>query len=132
MNWVVVGVGDVARKRVIPAILSEPRSTLRGIVTRDLGKAEAYPGVKAWNDLAAALQDDAIDAVYIALPVAMHAEATIASLRAGKHVLCEKPTAMDYIQAERMVAAARAATHRGRRNRSTGAGRSKSSRLAGK
>jgi 1,5-anhydro-D-fructose reductase (1,5-anhydro-D-mannitol-forming) len=106
VNWVVAGVGDVARKRVIPAILSESRSTLYGIVTRDTGKAEAYPGAKAWNTLDAALGDDAVDAVYIALPVALHAAAAIASLRAGKHVLCEKPTAMDYAQAQSMVAAA--------------------------
>ena len=47
-------------------------------------------------------------AVYVASPVALHAPQTIASLRAGKHVLGEKPAAMDYAQAESMLAAARA------------------------
>ncbi len=107
VRWVLVGIGDIARKRVIPAILSEPRSTLYGLVTRDLKKAKAYPGVAAWATLDAALQDDAIDAVYIASPVALHAEQTIACLKAGKHVLCEKPVAMDFAQAEGMAAAQR-------------------------
>src|SRR6185437_632524 len=48
----------------------------------------------------------AIDAVYVATPVFYHAAQAIAALRAGKHVLCEKPVAMDYSQASSMVAAA--------------------------
>src|SRR5262249_50633469 len=47
-----------------------------------------------------------VDALYIALPVAMHADTTIAALRAGKHVLCEKPMAMNNAQAAQMVAEA--------------------------
>jgi 1,5-anhydro-D-fructose reductase (1,5-anhydro-D-mannitol-forming) len=105
VRWLLVGVGDVARKRVIPAILAETRSTLYGVVTRDAKKAEAYPGVAAWALLDAALEDEAIDAVYIASPVALHAEPTIACLKAGKHVLCEKPVAMNFAQAETMVRA---------------------------
>jgi 1,5-anhydro-D-fructose reductase (1,5-anhydro-D-mannitol-forming) len=105
VRWLLVGVGDIAKKRVIPAILSEPRSALYGVVTRDVSKADAYPGVAAWATLDAALQDEAIDAVYIASPVALHAEQAIACLKAGKNVLCEKPVAMDFAQAETMVAA---------------------------
>ncbi len=108
VNWLVVGVGDIAKKRVIPAILAEPRSRLYGVVTRDARKAEAYPGTVAWATLDAALQDGTIDAVYISSPVAMHAEQTIAALRAGKHVLCEKPVAMNYAEAEQMAAVGRA------------------------
>ncbi len=107
VNWLVVGVGDIAKKRVIPAILAEPRSTLYGVVTRDPSKAHSYPGVAAWATLDAALQDDAIDAVYVSSPVVLHAEYTMAALRAGKHVLCEKPVAMDFSEAERMVAVGR-------------------------
>jgi predicted dehydrogenase len=107
VNWLVAGIGDIAQRRVIPAILLEPRSTLRGVVTRDARKAETYPGVTAWATLDAALQDETIDAVYISSPVAAHAEQTIAALRAGKHVLCEKPMAMNHAQAGEMVAAGR-------------------------
>jgi 1,5-anhydro-D-fructose reductase (1,5-anhydro-D-mannitol-forming) len=106
LNWLAVGIGDIARKRVLPAILAEPRSKLYGLLTRDPCKAEAYPGARVFTDLAEALRDPAIDAVYVALPVALHAEATIASLRAGKHVLCEKPVGLNYGQAETMATAA--------------------------
>ena len=106
VNWLVIGVGDIARKRVIPAILAEPRSTLAGVVTRNPSKADPYPGVLAWPSLEAALSTKTIDAVYISLPVAMHAQATISSLGAGVHVLCEKPMAMNFAEAQSMVAAA--------------------------
>jgi 1,5-anhydro-D-fructose reductase (1,5-anhydro-D-mannitol-forming) len=106
VRWVVVGVGDIARKRVIPAILAEPRSELYGLVTRDARKAEAYRGARAWSTLEDALRDDAIDAVYIAAPVALHAPYSMACLRAGKHVLCEKPMAMNYAESQAMAAAA--------------------------
>jgi 1,5-anhydro-D-fructose reductase (1,5-anhydro-D-mannitol-forming) len=108
LNWLVVGIGDITRKRVIPAIQAEPRSCLYAVLTRDPRKAEAYPGTLAFTDLNAALRDPAIDAVYVASPVALHAEQTIASLRSGKPVLCEKPVALGFAQAETMEAAARA------------------------
>ncbi|HEV1283854.1 MAG TPA: Gfo/Idh/MocA family oxidoreductase [Bryobacteraceae bacterium] len=106
VNWLVVGIGDITTRRVIPAILAEPRSKLVGIVTRDARKAEAY-GVPAWNDLKDGLA--AADAVYIATPVFLHASQTILSLCAGKNVLCEKPMGMNYAEACSMEQAAREA-----------------------
>jgi predicted dehydrogenase len=111
VNWVVAGVGDIARKRVIPAIQAEPRSRLYGFVTRTPAKAAAYPGARAWASIEEAVADPAVDAVYIALPVAFHAGAAITALRAGKHVLCEKPMAMNFAEAERMVAEGNTASH---------------------
>ena len=104
VNWIVAGIGDIARKRVIPAIQAEPHSRLYGFVTRTPAKAAAYPGARTWATVEQAVADPAVDAVYIALPVAQHADAAIAALRAGKHVLCEKPMAMNFAEAERMVA----------------------------
>ncbi len=95
-NWVLAGIGDIARRRVIAAIQAEPRSSLYGFVTRDPAKAKAYGGARTWATVEEAAADPAVDAVYIALPVAMHADAAIAALRAGKHVLCEKPMAMNF------------------------------------
>ena len=103
VNWLVVGIGDITRKAVVPAIEAEPRSVLYGVVTRELAKAEAYPGVKAWETLEEALQDEAIDAVYVGSPVFLHAPQAIAAIRAGKHVLCEKPVALNYAEAAQMV-----------------------------
>jgi len=108
IKWVVAGVGDIARRRVIPAIQAERRSTLYGLVTRDAAKAEEYPGAKTWPTVEEAVEDSAVDAVYIALPVAMHANAAMRALRAGKHVLCEKPMAMNDAEAACMVAEAEA------------------------
>jgi predicted dehydrogenase len=106
VNWVVAGIGDIARKRVIPAIQAEPRSTLYGFVTRDPAKAVSYPGARTWSTIEEAVADPVVNAIYVALPVALHADATIKALRAGKHVLCEKPMAINMSQAADMIAAA--------------------------
>jgi len=105
LPWLVVGVGDISTKRVLPAILAEPHSRLVGIVTRDPAKAAPY-GVPSWGSLEAALAACPAEVVYIATPVFVHASQTIAALRAGRHVLCEKPMAMDYQQAVTMQQAA--------------------------
>lgn len=105
LKWLVVGIGDITRKRVLPAILAEPRSRLAGIVTRDPAKAEPY-GVPGWRDLGEALAACAADAVYVATPVCLHAPQTIACLEAGRHVLCEKPMAMHFAEASSMQRAA--------------------------
>ena len=106
LNWLVIGIGDITTKRVLPAILAEPRSKLMGIVTRDPKKAEAY-GVPAWNNLDDALAQSAADAVYVATPVFLHAPQSILCLRAAKHVLCEKPMAINYAEARSMEQTAR-------------------------
>ncbi len=108
LKWLVIGVGDITTKRVIPALLEEKRSELWGIVTRDPGKAAPY-GVQVFTDLGVALAAGGADAVYVASPVFLHAPQTLASLGAGKQVLCEKPMAMNYAEARSMVEAARAA-----------------------
>ena len=101
LSWLVLGVGDITRKRVLPAILAEPRSRLCGIVTRDPAKAEPY-GVKSWSGLTAALEESGATAVYVATPVFLHAAQTVEALRSGCHVLCEKPMAMNYADAVAM------------------------------
>ncbi|MGH9664618.1 MAG: Gfo/Idh/MocA family protein, partial [Bryobacteraceae bacterium] len=104
LRWVVVGIGDITIKRVLPAILAEPRSRLHGVVSRDRAKGSAY-AERIWSSLEEALEDPAVDAVYVATPVSLHAPQTKAALRAGKHVLCEKPMAMNYAEAQDMVRA---------------------------
>jgi len=107
IRWLVIGIGDITERRVIPAILAEPRSRLHALLTRDPQKAAAYPGVQVFTSIEDALEDASIDAVYVASPVFLHAPQTIACLEAGKHVLCEKPTAMNLAEAQLMAAAAR-------------------------
>lgn len=105
LDWLLVGLGDISKKRVLPALMAEPRSRLAGIVTRDPAKAVTY-GVPGWSGLEAALLACPSAAVYIATPVFLHAPQAIAALRAGRHVLCEKPMALNYAEANRMVEAA--------------------------
>src|SRR5215471_14281711 len=107
LTWLIIGVGDITTRRVLPAILAEERSRLAGIVTRDPAKAAPY-GVPAFTTLEAALGESEAAAVYVASPVFLHAPQSIAALAAGKHVLCEKPMAMNLAEAEKMVAEARA------------------------
>lgn len=107
LTWLVIGVGDITSRRVLPAILAEERSRLAGIVTRNPAKAAPY-GVPAFATLEAALAESDAAAVYVASPVFLHASQSIAALAAGRHVLCEKPMAMNLPEAEKMVAAARA------------------------
>ena len=101
LNWLVIGIGDITSRRVIPAILAEKRSRLAGIVTRDLTKVAKYE-VPGWTDLTTALRECDANTVYVGTPVALHAPQTIESLRAGKDVLCEKPVGMNYGEAASM------------------------------
>jgi predicted dehydrogenase len=66
-------------------------------------------GARRWHaDWRDVLKDAEVDAVYLATPVRLHAEQAVAAAEAGKHVLCEKPMALDVASGERMLAAARA------------------------
>ncbi len=76
LNWIVIGIGDIATRRVIPAIQAEPRSRLYGLVTRDPAKAAPY-GVRVWSTLDEALADSEVHAVYVGTPVFLHAPQTI-------------------------------------------------------
>lgn len=105
LNWIVIGIGDIATRRVIPAIQAEPRSRLYGLVTRDPAKACPF-GVRVWASLDEALADREVHAVYVGTPVYLHAPQTVQSLREGKHVVCEKPMAMNEAEARTMLQAA--------------------------
>lgn len=104
-NWIVIGIGDITIRRVIPAIQAESRSRLYGVVTRDPAKAAPF-NARVWTTLEEALADPAVHAVYVGTPVFLHAPQAIQSLRAGKHVLCEKPMAMNEVEARTMLQAA--------------------------
>jgi 1,5-anhydro-D-fructose reductase (1,5-anhydro-D-mannitol-forming) len=106
LTWLVIGIGDITTRRVLPAILAEERSQLAGIVTRDPAKAAPYR-VPAFTCLEAALGKSEAAAVYVASPVFLHAPQAIAALAANRHVLCEKPLAMNLVEAETIVAQAR-------------------------
>jgi predicted dehydrogenase len=68
--------------------------------------AKAHGARRFYGDWRELLRDDEIEAIYLATPVRLHAEQAVAAAEAGKHVLCEKPMALDVAGSERMVAAA--------------------------
>ena len=88
-------------------------SEVVAVCDRDEGRLEGlgrrYPGLRKYTDFAQALSDDSIEAVSICTPVATHEALAVAALKAGKHVLVEKPMAHSVAAAEAMIAAARAA-----------------------
>ena len=107
VRWGVLGVADIAMKKVIPAMKSSKLSTVTGIASRSGEKAERAAkelGIsKSYDSYEALLSDPDIEAVYIPLPNHMHPEWALAAARAGKHVLCEKPLAMTSKDATRMI-----------------------------
>src|SRR5438105_2787994 len=109
-GWAVVGTGDIARKRVLPAVRDDPSSRLRAIVTREPARMKDHIGAeRVCASLEDALADPEVEAVYIATPVSLHYPQAMAAFAAGKHVLCEKPTALNPTQVETMIATAKAA-----------------------
>jgi predicted dehydrogenase len=104
-----IGCGDIARKRVAPALRDGPNSELVAVTRAQADQAESFArefGASRWYPTVEELiGDEQIDAVYIATPVHLHAAQTIATAGAGKHVLCEKPMAMNVSECDQMIAA---------------------------
>jgi predicted dehydrogenase len=112
-RWGIVGLGWVSADFVVPAMVKSPRSKLVACLGSSPEKTQAFAqrfGVeRAAADLDSLLRDRDVDAVYIALPNAMHHAAVLAAARAKKHELCEKPFAMSVEHAREMVTACREA-----------------------
>jgi predicted dehydrogenase len=112
LRWGLIGCGDIAAKRVAEALRRSTGSELVAVARARKELAADFAerhGARRWHaDWKALLRDDEVDAVYVATPVHLHAEQAVAAAAAGKHVLCEKPMALDVAGGERMLAAARA------------------------
>lgn len=112
LRWGILGTARINR-RVIPAIGLASRSELTAVASRTRPRAEAYAAEwqipRAFAGYQALLDDPAIDAVYIPLPNSEHVPWTLAAVAAGKHVLCEKPMALDPADVDRIRTAATAA-----------------------
>src|SRR6266550_1303228 len=107
LRWGLIGCGDIARKRVAPALRDLPecelvavcrkRSELAESFAREFGAGKWY---EDWRDL---IRDEEVEAVYLATPVHLHRTQTIAAAEAGKHVLCEKPMALNAAECDEML-----------------------------
>ena len=108
LRWAIVGCGDIANKRVAPAMVEDPNSELVALFSNTPERAEEmrerFGAERAYSDLDALMAHDEVNAVYIASPHPRHLAETEACARAGKHVLCEKPMAVTVDQCEGMIA----------------------------
>lgn len=109
----ILGCARIVRRAIAAAVKGCPAAQLAAIASRDATAAHAWakefaiPTVhESYEDLIA---DPAVDAVYIPLPNELHRPWVLAAAAAGKHVLCEKPLALDYAEAQQMVAACQSA-----------------------
>ena len=112
LRWGVLSTAGIGRAAVNPAIQASRNGTLVAVASRDARRARDF--AKKWEipshfgSYDALLHSDVIDAVYIPLPNALHRDWTIQAAENGKHVLCEKPLAMSYVECREMEAAAAA------------------------
>ena len=111
VRWGILGVAKIATEKVIPAMQRARGVEVAALASRSAEKAQqaaARLGLpKAYGSYEALLADRDIDAVYIPLPNHLHVPWSIECLKAGKHVLCEKPIGLNVAEAERLVAAGR-------------------------
>lgn len=107
LRWGVLSTANIARKAVNPAIHASANGRLVAVASRDEERARAFAedqGIpRAYGSYEALLEDEEVDAVYVPLPNSLHKEWTIRAAQAGKHVLCEKPLALDATQCREMA-----------------------------
>jgi predicted dehydrogenase len=108
IRWGVLSTANIGVKKVLPAMQRGQLSTVRAIASRDLPKAQAIAAQlnipAAYGSYEELLADPNIDAIYNPLPNQLHVPLTIRAAEAGKHVLCEKPIAMNRAEAESLLA----------------------------
>lgn len=116
IGYCVIGIGRIA-DHFLRGVQQSSYSKITGFVSGHRDKAERFAAqygvpkdsIYSYEDMDRMIDNKQIDAVYVALPNNMHAEYTIRSAKAGKHVLCEKPMSTTVADAEAMIAACKAA-----------------------
>lgn len=107
VKWGILGTAAIAVEQVIPALLKSEYCSVRAIASRRKDTAEkaanSFGIAKYYGSYQELLEDAEIMAVYIPLPNHLHVEWAIKSLRAGKHVLVEKPIALTSMEAQKLV-----------------------------
>lgn len=109
VRWGILSTANIGVQKVIPAIMRSPHSEVVAIASRDLARAHtaiAHLGLRsharAYGSYEELFEDANVDAIYNPLPNHLHVPMTLAAARAGKHVLCEKPIAMNAREAEQL------------------------------
>jgi predicted dehydrogenase len=109
VNWGIISTALIGTAKVIPAMQKSKHCRIQAIASRDLALAKKWAkelGIpRAYGSYEELLADREIEAVYNPLPNHLHVPWSIKAAEAGKHVLCEKPIALDAKEAEQLVAA---------------------------
>lgn len=112
VRYGIMSCGAIAQRRHIPEIAANPRATVAAVADANAERA-AEVGQKyncpAYSDYKKMVKEADLDAVVVASPNYLHAPMAIAALKAGLHVLCEKPMATTRADAKKMIAAAKGA-----------------------
>src|SRR2546430_1153111 len=104
LRWGILGTGNIATQ-FASGMKSAHRGRIVAVGSRARESADAFAethGIDAKHDYDALVKDREVDAVYLSLPNSLHHEWTMKALRAGKHVLCEKPFALNGAQSQEM------------------------------
>jgi predicted dehydrogenase len=109
VNWGIISTALIGTAKVIPAMKKSKHCRIQAIASRDLALAKKWAkelGIpRAYGSYEELLADREIEAVYNPLPNHLHVPWSIKAAEAGKHVLCEKPVALDAKEAQQLVAA---------------------------
>lgn len=110
IRWGVLGYAQIAREAVMPAIQRSSNGVVHAMGSRDPAKLEEcrrrFGCSRLYEGYAQVVADPEVDAIYIPLPNALHCEWAIRAMEKGKHVLCEKPIALNAEECRRMIATA--------------------------
>lgn len=110
LNWGLLSTARINRALIAP-LNASPRTRLLAVASRSQASADSFAREwkipRAHGSYEALLADPEIDVIYNPLPNHLHAEWTVKALRAGKHVLCEKPFALTLAESDAMIAASK-------------------------
>ena len=107
VRWGFIGAGYIARIALYPALLNSKVGEIYAVGSKDLERGKSLsPTGLVYTDYEQLLADPKVEAIYISLPNSLHIEWSIKAMRAGKHVLCEKPAAMDVAELKEAIAVA--------------------------
>ena len=109
-KWGFVGAGMIAKKALYPAVSRSNVGEIYAVASRDADRAMTIsPSGKIYTDYDSLFADPEVDGVYISLPNAFHLPVAMKAMKAGKHVLCEKPLGMNAAEVQEAIAVSEAA-----------------------
>ena len=96
VRWGFIGAGHIAKKALYPALMKSEVAEIYAVASKHEDRAkELSPSGRIYSSYEELLSDPKVEAIYISLPNSLHIEWAIKAMQAGKHVLCEKPLAMN-------------------------------------